>query len=303
MNARANRQPSDARDAALKALSEAHRLMGGQNVEPKQLKEQEQTRLPHRLGKHARFVGLVGVLSRISISPSLIGLLALGSIAFVAIKSTSGQIVPEPTSTSSVPPRKESAAQPASRKADVEKQGPIPQPSPVQAQLERVAAEGTPVVLPVAPDLVQHIQAMPGEFANIEQAIDQLKTAQAQMVRENAELIEHLKAIEVIARRNAEMVQDLQGAQSQTARDNRSFAEQLKASQEQMAAIAERLKENQEQLGRLVAAGQKPRPKPLPSTLPPTVPLAGRPVPAPASPLARVQTLNPRQQQSAPKPQ
>ena len=302
MNTRANRQPSDARDAALKALSEAHRLMGGQNEEPKQLKEQEQTRLPHRLGKHPLVVGLIGVLSRRSISPSLVGLLAVGfiAVAFFAIKSTSGQVVPEPTSTSSVPPRKESAAQPAPRKADVEKQGPIPQPLRVQAQLERVAAEGAPVVPPMAPDLVQHIQAMPGEFANIEQAIDQLKTAQAQMVRENAELIEHLKAMEVIARRNAEIVQDLQDAQSQTARDNKSFAEQLKAGQEQMAAIAERLKESQEQLGRLVVAGQKPRPKPPPSSLPPTVPLAGRP--APASPLARVQTPNPRQQ-SAPKPQ
>ncbi len=101
------------------------------------------------------------------------------------------------------------------------------------------------------------------ELANMEQGIDELKTGQAQTVRDNAELAEHLKATQEMARHNADIAEDLKAAQAKMARDNVNFAEQLKAYQEQLANIADQLKESQEQTARLIASERKQRPRAL----------------------------------------
>jgi len=129
----------------------------------------------------------------------------------------------------------------------------------------------------MAPDLAQSIQMITRELANVEQGIDQLKTGQAQMVRDNAELAEHLKATQEMARNNADL------------------AEQLKASHEQMANIAEQLKQSQEQIARLVASGQNQRPRTLASS--PTANSTRKLVPTRPSPRVRVQTQDPTQLQ------
>jgi chromosome segregation ATPase len=118
----------------------------------------------------------------------------------------------------------------------------------------------------MAPDLAQSIQMITRELANVEQWIDQLKTGQAQMVRDNAELTEHLKATQEMARHNAELAEDPKAAQAQMARDNVNFAEQLKASQEQIAHIAEQLRESQQQIARLVTSEGKQGPRTLASS-------------------------------------
>jgi uncharacterized phage infection (PIP) family protein YhgE len=131
----------------------------------------------------------------------------------------------------------------------------------------------------MAPDLAQSIQMITRELANVEQGIDQLKTGQAQMVRDNAELAEHLKAAQEMARNNADL------------------AEQLKASHEQMANIAEQLKQSQEQIARLVASGQKQRPGTLASSPLPIANSTRKLVPTRSSPRVRVQTQVPTQLQ------
>jgi chromosome segregation ATPase len=131
------------------------------------------------------------------------------------------------------------------------------------------------------------------ELANVEQGIDQLKTGQAQMVRDNAVLAEHLKATQEMARHNAELAEDLKAAQAQMARDNVNFAEQLKASQEQIANIAEQLKESQEQIARLVASEGKQGPRTQASSRLPIANSRRKPVPTPPSPQVRVQTQDP----------
>ena len=132
----------------------------------------------------------------------------------------------------------------------------------------------------MAPDLAQSIQMITRELANVEQGIDQLKTGQAQMVRDNAELLaEHLKATQEMARNNADL------------------AEQLKASHEQMATIAEQLKQIQEQIARLVASGQNQRPRTLASSPLPTANSTRKLVPTRPSPRVRVQTQDPTQLQ------
>jgi septal ring factor EnvC (AmiA/AmiB activator) len=131
----------------------------------------------------------------------------------------------------------------------------------------------------MAPDLAQSIQMITRELANVEQGIDQLKTGQAQMVRDNAELAERLKATQEMVRNNADL------------------AEQLKASHEQMANIAEQLKQSQQQIARLVASGQKQPPRTLASSPLPTANSTRKLVPRRPSPRVRVQTQDPTQLQ------
>jgi DNA repair exonuclease SbcCD ATPase subunit len=301
MSATATPQQSDSRDVALTAIAEAQRLLGQadeklahfdalvkETIETQDLTDEQ----PGSAGP------LGGALRGRLVLRSLMGLLALGciGIAVLAWQSTAGQMAPELNSTSSIKKKEELPAQPAPGKADVAAMTDAipPHPSRAQTTLERVASEAP---APMAPDLTLQIQAIVRELATVEQGIEQLKTGQAQMARDNAELAEHLKAAQGLARRNADLTEDLKAAQAQLARDNVNFAEQLRASHEQMAKIAEQLKESQEQASRLVASGQKQRPRTLASSPPPIANSTLKPVPTPQSPLVRGQTLDPRHTQ------
>jgi septal ring factor EnvC (AmiA/AmiB activator) len=197
------------------------------------------------------------------------GLLAAACIGVAAFAwpSNHSQATPEPISTSSVSTR-------------------------AQTTLQR-AAPVAPTATPMAPDLAQSIQMITRERANVEQGIDQLKTGQAQMVRDNAELAEHLKATQEMARHNAELAEDLKAAQAQMARDNVNFAEQLKASQEQIAHIAEQLRESQQQIARLVTSEGKQGSRTLASSPLPIANSMRKRVPTLSSPQVRVQTQDP----------
>jgi hypothetical protein len=181
----------------------------------------------------------------------------------------------------------------------------LPQPSP-QAFPQRAAQPAQ-----AAPDPAQ-AQTTARELANVQQAIDQLKTERTQMVRDNAEIADGLKATQELARRsadiaenlkatqaqiirqNADLADDLKAARAQTARDNAEFADRLKAGQEQMAKLSEQLKTSQEQLARLTAAERRPRPRPVAAAPTATVAAVRRVAPTTARPQARVQTQDPR---------
>src|SRR5712672_1907795 len=180
------------------------------------------------------------------------GLLAVACIGVAAFAwpSPDGQAAPEPISTSSVSIEKKELPAPSNAGVAAKTDAGLPQRSSQAQSTLQSAAPEAPIAAAVAPDLAQSIQMITRELANLEQGIDQLKTGQAQMVRDNAELV--LKATQEMARNNADL------------------AEQLKASHEQMANIAEQLKQNQEQIARLVASGQTQRPKTLASSPPPT---------------------------------
>jgi septal ring factor EnvC (AmiA/AmiB activator) len=105
---------------------------------------------------------------------------------------------------------------------------------------------------------------MARDLASVEHGIEQLKTSQEQMVRDNANLAEQLKA-----------------AQAQMARDNENAAAQLKASQEQIARLIAK------------ASEQNLRPR---TSAPPPRPIATptrKPVPKLSSPQARARPLAP----------
>ena len=283
-------QQSHLRDVALAAIAQAHRQIGADEqllqVDETALKlENEEKATRHRSEEQPRLAepGRGSSRGRLVLW-SLMGLLAVACIGVAAFAwpSPHGQAAPEPISTSSVSiEKKELPAQPAPSNAGVaaKTDAGLPQrSSQAQTTLER-AAPVAPSAAPMAPDLAQSIQMITRELANLEQGIDQLKTGQAQMVRDNAELAEHLKATQEMARNNAD------------------FAEQLKASHEQMANIAEQLKQSQEQIARLVASGQKQRPGTLASSPLPIANSTRKLVPTRSSPRVRVQTQVPTQLQ------
>jgi hypothetical protein len=290
MSIPASPQQSHSRDVALAAIAQAHRQIGADEqlvqvdeTAVRLVKQKKATRHPSdeqpRLAEPGRGSSRGRLVLR-----SLMGLLAVACIGVAAFAwpSPHGQAAPEPISTSSVSiEKKELHPQPAPSNAGVaaKTDAELPQrSSQAQTTLQR-AAPVAPTAAPMAPDLAQSIQMITRELANVEQGIDQLKTGQAQMVRDNAELAEQLKATQEMARNNADL------------------AEQLKASHEQMANIAEQLKQNQEQIARLIASGQKPRPRTLASSPLPIANSTRKLVPTRPSPRVRVQTQDPTQLQ------
>jgi hypothetical protein len=243
---------------------------------------------------------------------SLMGLLASACIAVAAFAWQSSHeegMAPDPISTSSVA---------AGSKATTDAGFPLPS-SQTQVTVQR-AAQVTPLVAAAAGDPAPSIQTVAHEIADAERAIDQIRTEQAKMIRDNAELTDRLKAAQdaarqaaalvedlktaqtQMARQNADLAQDLKAAQAQMTRDNADFAERLKSGQEQMARLADQLKASQDQIARLVASEQKARPRKVAST-PPSPNAVRKPAPALASsaPQARAQSQDPRRLQ--PKPQ
>jgi hypothetical protein len=289
MSIPATPQQSHSRDVALAAIAQAHRQIGA-DEQPVQINEtafkleKEEKTTRHPSDEQPRFAEPGRGSSRRLVLQSLVGLLAVACIGVAAFAwpSPHGQAAPEPISTSSASiEKKEPPAQPAPSNAGAaaKTDAGLPQrSSQAQTTLQRAGPEA-PTAAPMASDLAQSIQMITRELANVEQGIDQLKTGQAQMVRDNAELAEHLKATQEMARNNADL------------------AEQLKASHEQMANLAEQLKQRQEQIARLVAPGQKQRPRTLASSPLPIANSTRKPVPTRPSPHVRVQTQDPTQLQ------
>jgi hypothetical protein len=97
---------------------------------------------------------------------------------------------------------------------------------------------GQMTLAPIAPELAQRLQTAARDPANVAQGIEQLRTNQEQMVRDNAAVAEQLKAtLSQMSRDNAAAVEQLKATLSQMARDNAAAVEQLKASQEQMVRL------------------------------------------------------------------
>ncbi len=92
----------------------------------------------------------------------------------------------------------------------------LPQSTP----LASTTSQDAPAAAQMFPELAQRLQTMERDLANMEQQIEQLRTSQEQMVRDNTAVAEQLKA-----------------ALAQTVRDNAAVAGQLKASQEQLATV------------------------------------------------------------------
>jgi hypothetical protein len=277
MNSMPDPKQTDPHDVAIAAVKEAYEQIGradeqlarvdeqvsklGQDAASHPSDQQKRLAVPSRRSSRGRLalLGLIGFL-----------LAACISVAAFAWQSPYGHVAkliiarwaPQRVSTSSLPLEKqELPAQPSPPTVDVAANAALPQPAPMAQTTPQDVA---PTAAPLSSELAQWLQTMARDLANVEQRIEQLKTSQEQMVRDNAELGEQLKA-----------------AQAQMARDNANAAEQLKASQEQMARLIAK------------ASEQNLRPK---ASAPPPRPIATptrKPVAKLSSPQARARPLTP----------
>jgi hypothetical protein len=295
---------ANSREEAHAAIAEAFRLIGQPNEKsekPIQLDELNADKQEAKdLFEAPSVEGLEPSLRNRQLSRSFLGLLALVSIgiAFIAWQSGRGQPSAEPIATSSVTINKQDTltARPTKNGPEVASRT---NAAPLEPLLQATtqAPPISPEVVTMALELRQQVQMIVRELANLEGGIDQLKAAQAQMVRGNAELANHQKATQEITLRTAELIEDLKAAEAQMARDNNNLAEQLKETEDRMANMAELIKGGQEQLARRVASEQKQRPR-----MPPATPLANanparRPLAPPPSALVRPQAQDPRPNQ------
>ena len=234
-------------DAMLAELTQAFEQITRATPEPARPHEDVFTRKARQLWERPT---LAAILERLSLpgalrSWSLIGLLAVGCIGVIVIAwpSSDGRAVKSTTPSS----------------ADAATTDPVVQQPLVQAQNNAQGAG--PTAAPIVPELTQWGQTIARELANLEQGIEQLKTSQVQLARDNADLAGHLEATQdEIAQHNVELVEGLKAAQDGMVRENLNLTEQLKASQDQIAAIGEQLKATQEHIDRLGAPKQPPRP-------------------------------------------
>ena len=163
----------------------------------------------------------------------LIGLLLAACIFAAAFASQSSyggvakqiiaQWAPRLGLTSLLPPNKpELAAQPSPSSSQMVAAEPMPRTPSAQTAPQELG----PTAAPLSPELAQRLQTMASDLSNAEHEIEQLKTRQEQMARDNASAIEQLKA-----------------SQEQMARDNAKSGEQLKATREQMVNFIAALSE------------------------------------------------------------
>src|SRR5262245_13702227 len=129
-----------------------------------------------------------------------------------------------------------------------------PQP-PVQTQIvsqrqERISA--------IPFEMAQRIQTLEQRLVGLEEGIGQIKTLQAKLARDNAELAGQLRETqENMTKRADELAVSLKAAEEKLTRDDRSIAEQLKANQEQTASMGAQAKASQEQIAGAATSGQR----------------------------------------------
>ena len=163
----------------------------------------------------------------------------------------------------------------------------------LSVQAQTTPQRAGPAAAASSPELTQLVQTITRELANLTQGIEQLKTRQAQLTRDNAELTSQLKETrDQMGRRDAEFAAELKAAQEETTRDNLSLAAQLKVSQEQISGISEQLKATQ--------APKQPRPAKLASPSPPQPNATATPRPAPKPPSPQAGRLPKNSTQSQP---
>ena len=227
-------------------------------------------RLPLRGGSTLR--GLLGFLLAACIFAAAF---ASQSSYGGAAKLIIARWVPQLFLTSSLPPDKPGLpVQPSPSAPQVLAAEPMTPPPSAQTAPQELR----PAAPPLSPELAQMLQTMADDVANLERGIEQLKTSQQQMARDNAKAIEQVGASqEQMARDNAKAIEQLKASQEQIARDNAKGAEQLKATREQMANLVANVSK------------QNLQPKP---TAPPSRPIATptrKPAPTRPSPQAGAQ--------------
>lgn len=274
-------QQSSSRDSALAALAEALGQFGSQDKRPSQRDaqpselERTSTRDPlaqqpraGALGRQSSRGGLArwSLGSLLIVASILVAILAWQSPAGHAVGLATARWVQERLSMSSVWFEKmERLAWPVPPRPNATDAG-RPQ---LSSETPAAPQQAAPAVAPISPELTARLQTIGRELADLQQAIEQFKTSQAQMTQDDAGLTERLKEMqEQMARQNGELGDNLRQVQVEMRRGIADAAAQLKASQDQMTGLSQQLKATQEQMVRLAA----PKPQPSPPRRRPITP-------------------------------
>ena len=289
---------ADPPDVAIGAIKEAYQQVGHTDKQPPRLNEQvskserDAARLPSDRQKRLAVAGrrssrrglalrgIIGLLMAACVGAAAIALRSHGDAAkqMIAKWAPEPSLISSPAPENPVPTKPSSPAVQASAASEAPPQPaqPAPPAPPQPAPPAQTAPEGAaPTAAAPSPGQAQLLQSMARDRAAVEleieqlkAIIEQLKTSQEQMVRDNAELAAQLRA-----------------AQAQMARDSEDAAERLKASQEQTAGLIAKVSE---QTLQPKISARPPRPiapralKPVPKLLSPQararppVPIQGR---------------------------
>ena len=273
-------------DVAIAAIKDAYRQIGRADVriprvnEPAKLEQgaappsDRHKRLavpgPRSSGGGLVFGGIIGLLVATCIGAGAIALRSHGDAA--------GQMIagwtPKPGLISL--PAVENPVPPQPSPPDVEVSAAMPAPPQQVPPAETAPEDAVPTSALPSPTPTQPLQTMAGDFAAMEQEIEQLKLS-----------IQQLRASqEQLLRDNAEAAEQIKAERAQMARDNESTAEQLKAIREQMARLIAKLPE------------QNLQPKPPSPRARPVALATSKPVPPLASPQARARPAAATQKRS-----
>jgi hypothetical protein len=159
---------------------------------------------------------------------------------------------------------------------------PLTQAAPKDAAPTNVAP--TPVALSF--DLEQQLQPMARDLAALRQAVEQLKVAHEQLVRDNENVASQLKASQAEMARNNNIIDQIKAAQIQMARESETVTERLNVSQEQLARVIANTSEPKVSPEQPKVTPEIPVPRPRPST---NVAQTHKPAPTPARPQAKNQ--------------
>ena len=298
MNSLPNPEQADPHDVAVAALKQAYQQIGRTDKQLPRVNEQvskseqgaardpsgQQKRLavPPRRSSRGRLAlqGLTGLPMAACIVAAAIVLRSHGDGAKQMIARWAPQLylISSPDPESPVPAQPSPSDVQASAAKTAPSQPALPAP-PAQTAPEGAAptaAAPSPGQAQLLQSMARDVPAVALEIEQLKAIIEQLKTSQEQMVRNNAAVAEQLKA-------SQEQMARLIAWQEQMVRDNAAVAEQLKASQEQMARLIAK------------ASEQNLRPK---TSAPPPRPIATptrKPLPKLSSPQARAKPLAPMQ--------
>ena len=250
-------------DMLLPRVNEPAKLEQGAARHPSDGQKRPAVPGPRSSGGGLVFGGIIGLLVATCLGAGAIALRWHGDAARQMIAGWAPQpaLISLPAVENPVPP------QPSPPAIEVSAAMPAP---PQQVPPGQTAPEdAVPTAALPSPAPTQPLQSMAGDFAAMEQEIEQLKvsiqqlrTSQEQLVRDNAEAAEQIKA-----------------ERAQMARDNENAAEQLKATQEQVARLTAKLSEQN-----LQPKPPAPRPRPIAVA-------AGKPAPQPSPPQARARPV------------
>ena len=174
---------------AYEQIARADEELARFNEQISRLEKKPATRLRQPSRGRPALRGLIGLLLTAGICTAAFAWQSYGETVRPMISRWAPQLAAASSSPSETPKLADQQSRPAVQVAAAD--AALSQlPPPALAAPQDVA----PAAAPISPELTQLLQTMARDLANVQQGIEQLKTSQEELVRENARTAEQLKA-------------------------------------------------------------------------------------------------------------